>query len=153
MKKITFDLLIRPETTVRDHQRLDIKSLDERGLRRLGTGKLFIVFEPQRDYIVIESELLDYLLQLRGVIQQIDAGNHETFAVSGDYFSNHLRFTYRPQDKGLEIYEANGGDFKINISYKDFRLAFTKFYPEAISDFTLLYPELKKNEAFQKHYM
>ncbi len=129
---------------------MNVATLDVRGLRRLARGKIFIVFNGLRDFIVIESEILDYLIQLKDVVGQIDAGNYETFAVSGDYFSNNLRFSYSPQSRKLEIYEANGGNFKIVTAYKEFRASLLEFYKQALSDLRMLYPELAENDEFNR---
>lgn len=129
---------------------MNITTLEARGLRRLAEGKIYIIFEESREFIVIESEVLDYLLQLRGVVDLIDSGNHQTVAVSGDYYSNNLRFTYSPQSKNLEIYEVNGGDFKIVTPYKVFRASLLEFYQRALGDLTIMYPELVENDEFQR---
>ena len=148
MSKIAIDFIVRPATVQSDKQRMNIATLDARALRHLAKGKLFIVFEKPRDFIVIESEVLDYLIQLKAVVGQIDSGTHETVTVSGDYFSNNLRFTYSPQSKTLEIYEVNGGSFKIVTSYKDFRTSLLKCYHQALADLQILYPELQENYEF-----
>jgi len=84
------------------------------------------------------------------VVDQIDSGNHETGTVSGDYFSNNLRFTYSVQSKRLEIYEGNGGNFKIVTSYKEFRAALLDFYHQSLGDLKILYPELERSDVFRR---
>ena len=148
MMNIQFDLSIRPTTALSDRQRLEIALLDTRELRRFAKGKIFLTIDNPRNFMVIDSEVLDYLDQLKGVIRQIDIGNHKTFTVSGDYFSNSLDFTYTPSSKMLTIYEANGGDFTINLPYRDFKSAFLSFYDQAMTDIQIIYPELRKNKEF-----
>lgn len=150
MTQVEFDFCVRPIDAETDRKQHDVAALDEKGLRRIAKGKIFAVFPKLREYVVIESEVYDYLDQLRGVIDQIDSGNHETFTVSGDYFSNNLRFTYEPSTKMLELYEVNGGAFSIRIAYKDFRSSFLSFYKRALGDLKVLYPELSENEEFRK---
>lgn len=147
---VEFEFCVRPIVIEMDRKRHNISGLDEKGLRRIAKGKIFIIFPKLREYIVIDSEVYDYLDQLRGVIHQIDGGNRETFSVSGDYFSNNLRFTYEPSTKALEIYDVNGGEFSINVAYKDFRASFLSFYKRALTDLVAMYPELKNNQEFCK---
>lgn len=150
VSRIKFDICVRPDVIVSDRSLHTIASLDERGLRRIAKGKIFIIFERPRDFIVIESQVYDYVDQILGVIQQIDNGNHETFAVSSDYFSNNLRFTYDPTSKNLEIYDVNGGDFSVESPYEIFRASFLSFYKRFLTEFIMMYPELNENNDFLK---
>jgi hypothetical protein len=143
-----FDFAVRPTVVRADRERLKVGELDNRGLRRIARGKIFLTIDKPRDFIVIESEVLDYLIQLKGAIEHIDAGTHQTFTVSGDHFSNNLRFTYDPSSKRLEIYEANGGMFKLDVPYREFRTSLLAFYRDALSDLQLLYPELTSNKEY-----
>ncbi|MEL6895598.1 MAG: hypothetical protein AAFP90_05790 [Planctomycetota bacterium] len=150
MNPVEFDFCVRPIVVETDRKHQDVGALDKKGLRQIARGKIFVVFPKLREYVVIDSEVYDYLDQLRGVIEQIDGGNHETFAVSGDYFSNNLRFTFQPTTKKLEVYDVNGGDFSIKVAYKDFRSAFLSFYKRALGDLRAMYPELSENQEFCK---
>lgn len=150
MNRIEFDMSVRPSIVIKDRQRMDVKHLDINGLRCLANGKIFITIEKKREFIVIESEVLDYLMQLKTVVDEIDSGNHKIVTVSGDYYSNNLRFTYDPRIKSLEIYEVNGARFKIEVPYKEFRSALLHFYKLALTDIGMLYPELKENEEYRK---
>ena len=150
MTPVEFDFCVRPIVAERDRKQHDLATIDEKGLRKIAKGKTFVVVPKLREYVVIDSEVYDYLDQLRGVIDQIDGGNHETFAVSGDYFSNNLRFTYEQSTKKLEIYDVNGGSFSIKVAYKDFRSYFLSFYKRALGDLTTMYPELSDNQEFGK---
>ena len=148
MKRVQFDYALRPTVIQSDRERLNVGKLDNRGLRRIAKGKIFLTIDKPREFVVIDSEVLDYLVQLKGVVDQIDTGNHETFAVSGDYFSNNLKFAFDQSSKQLTIQEANGGDFTITIQYKDFRSSLLAFYKQTLADFLILYPELNENEAY-----
>lgn len=150
MTTIEFDFCVRPIVVETDRKKYDLATLSKKELRRIAKGKIFVVFANLREYVVIDSEVYDYLDQIRGVIDQIDGGNYETFAVSGDYFSNNIRFKYEPSTKGLEIYDANGGSFSIKVAYKDFRSSFLSFYKRALGDLKAMYPELSDNEEFPK---
>jgi len=148
MKKVIFDFSLSLSYVQSERLSKDVSQISAAGLRGLCTGRIFIFFEPQREYIILETGVLDYLLQLRGVLREIDSGNYKTFAVSSDYFSNNLQFTYSPQSRILEIYEANGREFKIKTRYEEFKQKFLEFFPKAMSELVLLYPELCKSQAF-----
>lgn len=147
---VEFDFCVRPIVVETDRKQQNVATLDEKGLRRIAKGKIFIVFPKLREYVVIDSEVYDYLDQLHGVIEQIDSGNHETFAVSGDYFSNNLRFTYQSVTKKLEIYDVNGGASSIKVAYNVFRSSFLSFHKRALADLKAMYPELTENQEFCK---
>ena len=148
MAKVHFDFEICPDVVRSDREQFRIQTLDKMGLRQITKGKIVITAEEPRQVIVVESEVLDYAEQLKGVVVQIDSGQFETFAVSGDYFSNNLRFTYEPFEKTLEIYEMNGGEFKVITPYQGFRVGVIAFYRRLLSDLQSLYPELTLNKEF-----
>ena len=110
---ITFDYSLRPATVSSDRRSFDIRRLDEKGLRKLGKGRLYIIDNKRRSFFVIDSQVLDYANQLVGVVSEFERGNRETFAVSPDFFSNNLSFKYDPQAKQVEVYEVNGGSFRL----------------------------------------
>lgn len=147
-KRVQFDYALRATVIQSDRAQLNVRELDKRGLQRIAKGKIFLTIDKPREFVVIDSEVLDYLVQLKGVVDQIDAGNHNTFTVSGDYFSNNLKFAFEKASETLEIQEANGGDFTIKIPYKDFRTSLLAFYKQTLADFLILYPELNKNDAY-----
>lgn len=99
----------------------------------------------------METEVLDYLVQLKGVIIDFDSGKLESFTISKDYFSDRFSYAYNPRDKSLEITDENavGGPQKIRVRYHDFRTSFLAFYKTAMLEFELLYPELKSNNSFR----
>lgn len=147
---ITIDYCIRPITVRSDRQTFDIKNLDERGLRKLGKGRLFIIDNKKRSFFVIDSQVLDYVTQLDGVVSEFERGSYETFTVSPDFYSNNLRFKYDLQSKEMEVYEVNGGKFRLQIPFKPFKEALKKFYGELLDDFETYYPELNENECFRR---
>jgi hypothetical protein len=133
-----------------DSDKYDLATLDERSVRRFARGRIFITFEDPRQFILIDSEVLDYILQLKGVIAEIDSGNHKTFTVSPDYYNNNLQFTYSKADELIEIYEVNGGDFKIVVPFVDFRAAILQFYRQSLDELLLLYPAVSNSHFFCK---
>ena len=149
MKCISFAFLINPNIVENDLKQVDIRSLDEKGLRQIGNGKIFIEFPEKRESIVIESEVLDYILQLKDVILDVDSGNFKTFTISRDFYSNNLQFTYDSENKKIEIYEGNNGEFRIITNYSDFRLNFLSFFKRALLDLELIYPDISLNQHFR----
>lgn len=147
---ITIDYSIKPATVRSDRQTFDIKNLDEKGLRKLGKGRLFVIDNKKRCFLVVESQVLDYANQLVGVVSEFERGNLETFAVSPDFYSNNMRFKYDPHAKQMEVYEVNGGTFRLQFAYKPFKDALRKFYGELLVELQVYYPELEGNEAFQR---
>ncbi|MDZ4850437.1 MAG: hypothetical protein SGI77_14220 [Pirellulaceae bacterium] len=147
---ITIDYSIKPTTIRADRKTFDLRSLDEKGLRRIGKGRLFVIDNKKRCFFTVDSQVLDYANQLVGVVSQFERGNHETFAVSPDYYSNNLSFKYDPQAKQMEVYEVNGGNFRLQFPYKPFKEVLKKFYAELLNDFLEYYPELEENHAFQR---
>jgi hypothetical protein len=149
MLNMTCDFCVKMSVVRTDNDIIDVNNLDERSVRKLAKGRIFLTFEEPRHFILIESEVLDYLLQLKGVIDQFDSGNYRTFTVSPDYYSNHLEFTYIVEDRQIEIYEANGGDFRFAVSYGEFRKSYLDFFHTAIYEFLTLYPALSNSNFFR----
>lgn len=150
MKKVIFDYSIQLNIVKIENQTHDISELSLSGLKNLGKGKMFIFFEPQREYILLETGIIDYLIQLNGVIKEIDSGNFSPFSVSSDWYSNSLDYFYDEKLETLRINEVNGGEFIISTKYNKFKESFIKFYKKTIGELLLLYPELKENKAFIK---
>jgi hypothetical protein len=148
MSRVTFDISLQLSVVALERQRLDVGALRGAALRGLGKGLALVTFEPARDYMRLETFVPDWLFQMRGVVRDIDAGKFETFTVDPDYYNNSIRYTYRSQDKSLELYEVNGGDFKIRTPYKEFRRSFRAFLPAALKEVMLFYPELEGNTEF-----
>ena len=147
---ITFDYSLRPATVSSDRRSFDIRRLDEKGLRKLGKGRLYVIDNKRRRFFVIDSQVLDYANQLVGVVSEFERGNRETFAVSPDFFSNNLSFKYDPQAKQVEVYEVNGGSFRLLFPYKPFKDSLRQFYRGLLDDYLSYYPELVENHAFQQ---
>lgn len=147
---ITIDYSLRPATVSSDRRSFDIRRLDEKGLRKLGKGRLYVIDNKRRRFFVIDSQVLDYANQLVGVVSEFERGNRETFAVSPDFFSNNLSFKYDPQAKQVEVYEVNGGSFRLLFPYKPFKDSLRQFYSGLLDDYLSYYPELVENHAFQQ---
>jgi len=149
-KRITFEISIDPSSIERDRANNDIRRLEAHRLWKICRGKLSISFEPQNQRISIETELIDYLLQVKEVIKEIENGVSEIVAVSrGDHFSNNINFRYELKSDTLEIYEVNAGEFDIKCSFAGFQREFTEFFGRAMIQILVYYPELQENRDFR----
>lgn len=153
MRRIEMSFDLPDQVVSDDRSKYQIAALDERGLRRIADGKLIISFSDPTQSIVIESEVLDYLDQLRGVLSQIDGGNRKTFTVSGDYYSNSFFYTFDPETEDVIIREVNEGSLAVCVPYNAFKQAIVSFYWQAMHDLQVLYPELQHNVAFNAVYL
>jgi hypothetical protein len=148
MEKIIFDFCLKLNVSQDERSSYDIAKLDIDELKGIGNGKIFVFFEPQREYMVLKTGLIDYLLQFKSVIDEIDSGNYNTFSVSCDYYSNNLEYFYDYKTGKLKIAEVNGAHFKITTEYDNFKSSFLKFYAKTMQELTFYYPELKDNKVF-----
>ena len=147
-KKAHFRYSLQREKIDFERSQYQISQLDIDELKGICNGSIYIFFEPHREYIILDTGIIDYLIQLRNVIEEIDSGNHETFSVSCDYYSNSLDFIYYEKEDRLKISDANDQEFEIEIKYSSFEERFSKFLFVTINDLILNYPELKNNRAF-----
>jgi hypothetical protein len=148
MGKVIFDYCLKLNVFQDERSNYDIAKLDIDELKSIANGKIFVFFEPQREYMVLKTGFIDYLLQFKSVINEIDTGNYNAFSVSCDYYSNSLDYFYDYKTGKLNIVEVNGGDFEIVTKYEQFKNAFLKFYSKTMQELTLYYPELKDNKVF-----
>ena len=147
MKKVIYDYSLRLDQIENDkYLELSTITLDE--IKRIAKGRMFIFFEPKREYIILDTGIIDYLLQIKGVIEEIDNGNIKPFSVSCDWYSNSLEYTYDINFDVLKIREVNGNLFEIETKYKLFKKSFEKFYKKTMIELSKLYPELSKNKNF-----
>src|SRR5688500_15392830 len=94
MEKVIFEYCIKLNVSKAERSNFDIPKLDIDELKGIANGKMFVFFEPKRDYMILETGIIDYLLQFKSVIDEIDSGNYNTFSVSCDYYSNSLKYLY-----------------------------------------------------------
>ncbi|MHA3789024.1 hypothetical protein ACX0HA_12485 [Flavobacterium hauense] len=150
-KNVFFDYQLNYDTIVSEKKKHDFSSINEIELFRIAQGKIFIFFEEQRNFIIIEDSILSYLKQIKFALRDIDEGNFTAFTVSThDWFSNNIRFTYDDKSSNLRLFEMNNHDFDIQITYLSFKNIFNKFSKKCISQIIEVYPELLINENFLK---
>jgi hypothetical protein len=148
MEKVIFDYCLKLSVSQKERSSLDVSNLDNDELKGIANGKIFVFFEPKREYMVLETGIIDYLLQFKIVINEIDSGNYSPFSVSCDYYSNSLKYLYDNKTGKLKIIEVNGADFKITTNYEKFKSSFLKFYKNTMEELLLYYPELRDNKFF-----
>lgn len=146
---IYFDFSIKTKVVEDESTNNNVEKLSLDELKGIMNGNLFIIFEPQREYIILRTGIFDYLKQIQGVIEEIEQGNLTPFSVSCDWYSNNLSYKYEKSNDQLRIIDVNEQRFEIVTSYKLFKKAFDKFYKQAIEDILLLYPALRNNFQFK----
>ncbi|KQS46603.1 hypothetical protein ASG38_12505 [Flavobacterium sp. Leaf359] len=133
-----------------------LKTLDIDELKSEFKGRIYIIFKydkpKKRNFIVLETGIIDYLLQFNIVIKEIEMGNYTPFSVSCDYYSNSLSYHYFKENDNLEIYEGNDGIFTITCKYKKFKSNYEEFRKKTIYELVTVYPELKENIAFLENF-
>ena len=150
MKKVIFEYCLNVKAAETDRLQFNILDLDETALKKISNGTIYIFFEPQRSYIILKTGIIDYLIQFKTVINEIDSGNLTPFSVSRDYYSNSLNYQYDPTTDDLFIIETNSREFVIQSKYKLFKKSFLYFYKQTMNDLLIYYPELISNPTFAK---
>ena len=147
MQEVIFDFSLSLSALEED-KKLKLKELDLWGLKALAEGKIFIFFEPQRTYLILdEIGIIDYLIQFRSVISSVDSGIHETFSVSSDYYNGSLTYSLKT---GGDFFIRDDWGVKIKTNYYAFKKALKKFDKDTMQELLLLYPGLADNKNFQE---
>lgn len=150
MSKVFFDYKI-DITTINEESLLDFNSLNIYDLKNLFKGRMYIFFDwnnKNRNFMFLETGILDYIVQFDELFSYIDKGNSKSFTVSNDYYSNNLNYLYSRENDDLQIYEVNSALYSIICKYKDFKKGYTIFRKKALSEIVILYPNLKTNSTF-----
>lgn len=150
MKKVTFEYSLKYDTIYQENKIYNLPELSIHELKRITIGKIFIFFLPQRNFIVLNTGIIDYLQQFKQVFKEVDSGNFNTFSVSCDWYSNNLSYIYDDVTKTICITETNGQEFEIITDYRVLKKSFIKFWNEIIKDLITYYPQLKLNNAFME---
>jgi hypothetical protein len=75
----------------------DICNKDINELKGSFNGKIYIFFQSDnfgRNYIILETGIIDYLIQFKNVIAEIEIGNYTPFSVSCDFYNNNFHYKY-----------------------------------------------------------
>lgn len=152
MDKVFFDYSIDLQKVIQ----LEDAILDIYKLKNIFNGRIFIFFDSEnkkkRNFILLETGILDYILQFDNLISYIDKGNNESFTVSSDYYSNSLNYIRSNENDNLEIYEVNNALYNIICKYKDFKKGYEKFRKRTLNELIVLFPILEQNAVFKEHF-
>ncbi len=155
--KVFFDYKIDLSEMKKENQ-IDFSSLSFQELyANLFEGRIYIFFNHRderikKDFILLKTGIIDYILQFDGIIEEIDGGNNETFTVSADYYSNSLKYFYSDINDELTILEVNDNLFSIICKYSDFKLGYKNFRKIVLEELIYYYPKLKDNIEFIKYF-
>lgn len=136
---------------------ITIKYCDIYDLKKKIRGSIYIYFDysniKTRKKIILETGILDYILQFDSLFSYLDKGNNEAFTVSYDFYSNSLDYFYNNDINELIISESNNGLFRISCNYTDFKQGYKKFRKKTLNELTILFPQLKQNITFKKYFI
>ncbi|SHK57492.1 hypothetical protein [Epilithonimonas mollis] len=155
MNKVFFDYKLDLIEIKKENQ-LDFTELDIHKLKNMLNGRIYVFFEydnpKKRNFMLLDTGIIDYLIQFNNVLTYIDKGNSETFTVSRDYYSNSLDYFYSKENDSLKISEVNSALYTIICNYKDFKKNYEKFRKKVLNELVVFYPQLKENNAFKEHF-
>ncbi|WP_347216205.1 hypothetical protein [Chryseobacterium sp.] len=148
MSSIFFDYKLEPNIIFEDKT---VKDYDLYDLKKNFRGTIYINHPKKK--VALETGILDYIDQFDSMFSYIDEGNNETFTVSCDFYSNSLDYLYHEDTDELIISESNSGLFKISCNYSDCKQSYKKFRKTTLDKLIILFPPLKENSAFKKHFI
>lgn len=144
---VSFDFRFSFKTIERDKY-LNFECIDFLSLHHIAKGKLYIFFEPKRTYLVLKKVgLIDCLLQLRSIINAVEAGEDDNFPDSSDYSGGALKYSFK---LGGDFFIRNNQGIEVKTDFYAFKEALKKFYENSMQDLLLLYPGLAENKNFQE---
>ncbi|MDR6157660.1 translation elongation factor P/translation initiation factor 5A [Chryseobacterium sp. SLBN-27] len=156
MDRLFFDHKLDLEI-IKHENELDLTLLDLFKLKNVFNGRIYIFFDfnsrKKRNFIILETGIIDYILQFDNLISYLDKGNNETFTVSNDYYSNSLNYIYSKENDRLEIFEVNNNLFTIICKYSDFKKAYNGFRKRVLKELIILYPNLTYNKIFIEYFI
>ena len=149
---ITIDYSLSICQAKEENHKLDIPKLTIGQLKGMAKGKIFFVFEDQRNYFFLETGLIDYLLQFKRVFSELESGEEQTSSISGDYYYNSLDYRLDVKKGILFIKDELGRSFDISVDFQEFMKALREFITSTAEELRLLYPDLEKNPHFEEHF-
>ena len=149
MKEVKFKFVLDLKQVATDCNTYDIKLASLQELKCIAKGKVYLDIGSEKEIIIFDTEIVDYILQLLAVIKEIDSGNFNAFSVSSmDYYSNSYEYNYYPKSGELEIREANDDEFGVITNYNKFKKDVEKFNRKVRIELEKHYPELSKNNVW-----
>lgn len=154
--RVFFDYTIDLQKVYDQGSSIDFQKLDIFSLKTIFSGRIYILFDSEntkkRNFILLKTGIIDYILQFDNLISYINKGNNETFTVSSDYYSNSLNYFYSSENDNFEIHEVNDALYTITCKYMDFQKGYKKFRKKTLNELIILFPELKQNMIFNEIY-
>ncbi|KAA2215634.1 hypothetical protein [Chryseobacterium sediminis] len=153
MENVFFDYKI-DLITIKEESKVDFKAFEIHDLKSFFNGKIFVFFQykSKRNFIILETGIIDYILQFDDLILSIEKGIYKTFTISCDYYSNNFIYEYSNVNNSLIINEGNADLYTISCNYADFKKAYLKFRKRALRELNVLYPDLINNKVFNEHF-
>lgn len=154
MENIFFDYKI-DLVTIKEENKVDFKVFEIHDLKSFFNGKIYVFFQykSKRNFIILETGIIDYLLQFDDLILSIEKGIYKTFTISCDYYSNNFMYEYSNVNNNLIINEGNANLYTISCDYDDFKKAYLKFKKRTLRELSILYPALIDNKAFNEYFL
>lgn len=155
MEKVFFDYKLNISTILEKND-IKLKSYDIHELKSFVYGNIYIFFyyhTSKRDFIVLETGIIDYLLQFDDLFLSIEKGIYKTFTISCDYYSNNLLYKYSIKSNIINISEGNANLYTIDCNYDIFKMAYMNFRKKIIKELITFYPDLNTNVCFVKNFI
>lgn len=154
MENIFFDYKIDLVST-NEENKLDFKAFEIHDLKSFFNGKIYVFFQykNKRNFMILETGIVDYLLQFDDLILSIEKGIYKTFTISCDYYSNNFLYEYSNVNNNLTINEGNANLYTISCDYDDFKKAYLKFRKRTLRELGILYPTLIGNKTFNEFFL
>ena len=149
---ITIDYSLSIRQVREENLNLDISNLTIDQLKGMANGKIFFVFEDQRDYFFLETGIIDYLLQFKRVYRELESGTEQTNSISCDYYYNCLEYNHDVQKGTLAIKDELGRSFNILVNFQEFMNALKGFINSTAEELRVLYPDLGGNPHFTENF-
>lgn len=144
--KIEFDFSLHYDEIESNKKQYNLALIEFDQLMHIAKGTVYGFFNLSKKYISISIALMDYLMQSRLIIKEIDAGNFGPF-----FIPNKTGLTYELKSTGLlMITDGNTNFFSMRTDYTLFKVEFENFYNKTMQELSLIYPELKNNIEFNK---
>lgn len=155
MNKVFFDYKIDLSVITQENLN-DYKTFELYQLKGICYGHIYIFFDynnrKKRNFILLETGILDYILQFDMLFSYNLDDKDQINLVSGDYYSNSLDFTYTKATDDLKIYDINNALYTIICKYKDFKKSYKIFRKKVLNELIIFYPQLEENNDFLEHF-
>ncbi|MEZ6056737.1 MAG: hypothetical protein R3C01_08530 [Planctomycetaceae bacterium] len=152
MESPTFSFRVTPKQIELDRLQQDLLRVSESELNWIAEGSIQIKCQSTQQVLAtINDSVIYYLEQLACVLFTLECGHDKTFSVSGDYFNNSFQYTMNHDRTQVTMYDVIEKRIVFTAAYDDFRNSLLMFFRSALRKIKEIYPELRRNIAFQKY--